>query len=76
VPVAGLTAWQTLFEVAQLRAGQKVLIHAAAGGCGNFAVAVCESKKAPTSLEPLRPGTSFPGRIGGGLKRWITRGRV
>jgi len=24
VPVAGLTAWQTLFEVAQLRAGQKV----------------------------------------------------
>jgi D-arabinose 1-dehydrogenase-like Zn-dependent alcohol dehydrogenase len=29
VPVAGLTALQALFEVAQLRAGQKVLIHAA-----------------------------------------------
>jgi NADPH:quinone reductase-like Zn-dependent oxidoreductase len=38
VPVAGLTAWQALFEVAQLSAGQKVLIHAAAGGVGNFAV--------------------------------------
>ena len=38
VPTAGLTAWQALFEVAQLRAGQKVLIHAAAGGVGNFAV--------------------------------------
>jgi len=34
----GITAWQALFEVAQLRAGQKVLIHAAAGGVGNFAV--------------------------------------
>src|SRR5690349_2868375 len=34
VPVAGLTAWQALFEVAGLHAGQKVLIHAAAGGVG------------------------------------------
>src|SRR5260370_39049312 len=46
VPVAGLTAWQTLFEVAQLRAGQKVLIHAAAGGVGNFAVQFAKEKGA------------------------------
>jgi NADPH:quinone reductase-like Zn-dependent oxidoreductase len=46
VPVAGLTAWQTLFEVAQLRAGQKVLIHAAAGGVGNFAVQFAKAKGA------------------------------
>ena len=46
VPVAGLTALQALFEVAQLRAGQKVLIHAAAGGVGNFAVQLAKAKGA------------------------------
>jgi NADPH:quinone reductase-like Zn-dependent oxidoreductase len=46
VPVAGLTAWQALFEVAQLKAGQKVLIHAAAGGVGNFAVQLAKAKGA------------------------------
>jgi NADPH:quinone reductase-like Zn-dependent oxidoreductase len=34
----GLTAWQTLIELAQLRAGQKVLIHAGSGGVGTFAI--------------------------------------
>jgi NADPH:quinone reductase-like Zn-dependent oxidoreductase len=38
VPVAALTAWQALFEVGGLVAGQKVLIHAAAGGVGHIAV--------------------------------------
>jgi len=38
VPLAGLTAWQSLFDLAHLQAGQKILIHAAAGGVGHFAV--------------------------------------
>ena len=38
VPLAALTAWQCLFDVAGLQSGQKVLIHAAAGGVGHFAV--------------------------------------
>jgi len=38
LPLAALTAWQALFEVAELEAGQKVLIHAGAGGVGHFAV--------------------------------------
>jgi NADPH:quinone reductase-like Zn-dependent oxidoreductase len=38
VPHAGLTAWQALFEHGQLKAGQRVLIHAEAGGVGHFAV--------------------------------------
>ncbi|PYJ79740.1 MAG: NADPH:quinone reductase [Verrucomicrobia bacterium] len=46
VPTGGITAWQALFEVAQLRAGQKVLIHAAAGGVGNFAVQFAKAKGA------------------------------
>ena len=38
IPLAGLTAWQALFDHAKLTAGQKVLIQAAAGGVGTFAV--------------------------------------
>ncbi len=37
LPLAALTAWQALFEVAKLEAGQKILIHAGAGGVGHFA---------------------------------------
>ena len=38
VPLAALTAWQALFDVADLQAGQSVLIHAGAGGVGLFAI--------------------------------------
>jgi NADPH:quinone reductase-like Zn-dependent oxidoreductase len=38
LPQAGLTSWRTLFEAANLSAGQRVLIHAAAGGVGTVAV--------------------------------------
>lgn len=38
VPLAAITAWHALFEAAQLSAGQRVLIHAAAGGVGSYAV--------------------------------------
>jgi NADPH:quinone reductase-like Zn-dependent oxidoreductase len=38
MPVAAITAWQALFDVAQLAPGQTVLIHAAAGGVGHLAV--------------------------------------
>jgi NADPH:quinone reductase-like Zn-dependent oxidoreductase len=46
IPIAGVTAWQALFETAQLRAGQRVLIHAAAGGVGAFAVQFAKWKGA------------------------------
>ena len=46
VPLAGLTAWQSLFDVAHLGAGQTVLIHAAAGGVGHFAVQLAKWKGA------------------------------
>jgi NADPH:quinone reductase-like Zn-dependent oxidoreductase len=38
IPLAGLSAWQGLFEHGRLAAGQRVLIHGAAGGVGAFAV--------------------------------------
>ncbi len=38
VPLAALTAWQMLTENGGLQSGQRVLVHAAAGGVGGFAV--------------------------------------
>ncbi|MDB6068013.1 MAG: Alcohol dehydrogenase zinc-binding domain protein [Pedosphaera sp.] len=46
LPVASMTAWQALFDAAELMAGQKVLIHAAAGGVGGFAVQFAKWKGA------------------------------
>jgi len=46
LPLAGLTAWQTLFEAGGLAAGQRVLIHAAAGGVGHIAVQLAKWKGA------------------------------
>ncbi len=38
VPLAALTAWQALVDTAHVQPGQRVLITAAAGGVGHFAV--------------------------------------
>src|SRR3954467_8420225 len=38
VPVISVTAWQALFDQAQLKAGQTVVIHGAAGNVGAYAV--------------------------------------
>src|SRR5213594_1651787 len=38
IPLVGLTAWQALIERAELKKGQKVLIHAGSGGVGTFAI--------------------------------------
>ncbi len=64
VPVVGLTAWQALFEVAQLRAGQKVLIHAAAGGVGNFAVQFAKAKGAYVIGTASSKNQAFLGELG------------
>jgi NADPH:quinone reductase-like Zn-dependent oxidoreductase len=38
IPLAGLTAWQSLFDAAKVKAGDRVLIHAGAGGVGSLAI--------------------------------------
>ncbi|MYU12773.1 zinc-binding dehydrogenase [Streptomyces sp. SID8361] len=38
LPLAALTAWQALVDTAGVKAGQRVLVHAAAGGVGHLAV--------------------------------------
>jgi NADPH:quinone reductase-like Zn-dependent oxidoreductase len=43
VPLAALTAYQALVDTAGVRPGQRVLIHAAAGGVGHFAVQIAKA---------------------------------
>ncbi|HEY0753173.1 MAG TPA: NADP-dependent oxidoreductase [Ktedonobacteraceae bacterium] len=59
--VGASTAWRALFYLANLQAGQRVLIHGAAGGVGNYAVQLARWKGAhvigtasSTNLEFIR----------------------
>ncbi|HEY1435902.1 MAG TPA: NADP-dependent oxidoreductase, partial [Casimicrobiaceae bacterium] len=46
VPLAALTAWQSLFDTAHLQPSQRVLIHGGSGGVGHFAVQLAKWKGA------------------------------
>jgi len=65
VPLAALTAWQALFDVAGLSPGQSVLIHAAAGGVGHFAVQFAKWKGARVIGTASAGNASFLGDLGG-----------
>ncbi|HTJ40221.1 MAG TPA: NADP-dependent oxidoreductase [Dactylosporangium sp.] len=43
LPLVSLTAWQALVDVAAVRPGQRVLVHAAAGGVGHVAVQIAKA---------------------------------
>ncbi|MGW4649329.1 NADP-dependent oxidoreductase [Kitasatospora sp. NPDC004289] len=46
VPLVGMTAWQALVDTADVRPGQRVLVHAAAGGVGHLAVQIAKARGA------------------------------
>lgn len=55
LPLAVLTAWQALVDTAGIRAGQRVLVHAAAGGVGHLAVQIARhlgAEVVATAREP------------------------
>ncbi|MGX7596167.1 NADP-dependent oxidoreductase [Planococcus plakortidis] len=43
IPLTGLTAWQCLVESGHIKKGDKVLIHAGAGGVGSMAIQIANS---------------------------------
>lgn len=46
VPLAALTAWQVLYEIAKLQEGERVLIHAGSGAVGQFAIQLAKLRGA------------------------------
>jgi NADPH:quinone reductase-like Zn-dependent oxidoreductase len=46
LPLAGLTAWQSLVDIADVQPGQRVLIHGGAGGVGHLAVQIAKARGA------------------------------
>ncbi|MEO7986716.1 MAG: NADP-dependent oxidoreductase [Gemmatimonadales bacterium] len=64
VPLSALTAWQALFEQARLAAGQRVLIHGAAGGVGSFAVQLAHIRGARVVATAAGGDTDFVRGLG------------
>jgi NADPH:quinone reductase-like Zn-dependent oxidoreductase len=64
VPLAGLTAWQALFDHAQIEKGKRVLIHGAAGGVGTYAVQLANWKGAEVIATASAKDHDFLGELG------------
>jgi NADPH:quinone reductase-like Zn-dependent oxidoreductase len=64
VPLAALTAWQALFDIARISEGQRILIHAAAGGVGHFAVQLAGWRNAHTVCTASAHNHDFLREIG------------
>jgi NADPH:quinone reductase-like Zn-dependent oxidoreductase len=64
VPISALTAWQALLDRAHLSAGQRVLIHGAAGGVGSFAVQLARRQKAHVIATASSANTHFVKALG------------
>ncbi len=64
LPLAALTAWQALVDTAGLRAGQRVLIHAAAGGVGHLAVQIAKERGAHVTGTASAPKHDFLRELG------------
>jgi NADPH:quinone reductase-like Zn-dependent oxidoreductase len=64
VPLAALTAWQSLIDAAQLSAGQTALVHGAAGGVGHLAVQIAAAKGASVIATARRQSHDFLRALG------------
>ena len=64
IPLAGLTAWQALFDHAGLKTGQKVLIHSGAGGVGHFAIQFAKAKGITVAATASTRNQEFLAQLG------------
>ena len=64
MPIVGETAWRSLVVVANLQAGQRALIHGAAGGVGSSAVQVAKAKGAYVIATASPSHTAFLRSLG------------
>lgn len=64
IPLAGLTAWQGLFDEGNLHAGQRVLIHGGAGGVGHLAIQFAKAKGATVATTVSSEDMEFARSLG------------
>ncbi|SRR6266496_713666 len=64
IPLVGLTAWQALIEKADLKRGQKVLIHAGSGGVGTFAIQLAKHLGAMVATTTSTANVDWVKRLG------------
>jgi N-ethylmaleimide reductase len=64
IPVGGLTAWQAVYEAARVTRGQRVLIHAAAGGVGSFATQFAHAEGAHVIATASAPNHDYVRALG------------
>ncbi|KFN04628.1 zinc-binding dehydrogenase family protein [Bacillus clarus] len=67
VPLAGLTAWQSLVDYACIKEGDKVLIHARAGGVGSFAIQIAKAFGAYIATTASNKNAAFLKSLGADL---------
>ncbi|WP_380780385.1 NADP-dependent oxidoreductase [Sphingomonas sp. R86520] len=64
IPLVGLTAWQVLVERADLKRGQKILIHAGSGGVGTIAIQLAKDLGATVATTASAANTDMVRRLG------------
>jgi len=64
LPLVALTAWQALVERGPVQPGQKVLIHAGAGGVGSVAIQLAEHLGATVATTASRANADFVRELG------------
>ena len=64
IPLVGLTAWQALVEKANLKKGQKVLIHAGSGGVGTLAIQLAKHLGATVATTTSTANVEWVKRLG------------
>jgi NADPH:quinone reductase-like Zn-dependent oxidoreductase len=67
LPLVALTAWQALVEKANLRPGQKVLIHAGSGGVGTIAIQLAKYLGAYVATTTSTPNVDWVRDLGADL---------
>ncbi|THV37081.1 NADP-dependent oxidoreductase [Glycomyces buryatensis] len=64
LPLVALTAWQALVEKGHVRAGQKVLVHAGAGGVGSIAIQLAKHLGATVATTASAANADFVRELG------------
>ncbi len=64
VPLAALTAWQALIDVAKIDKGQTVLIHGGSGGVGSFAIQIAKARGAKVIATASTPNQDLLKQLG------------